>query len=224
MVFLKARHQPQVSSQVLGQRRSHPSAVFLECPAVSLTVALLVTIVADYLCVGVRCRVLLLLLVVALALAFPFALLAFVDGANVHWRWTIQGFAGHDDAAYLLLNQRIRRKARSMHEHVASEVFVLNAFLDDCDLHAIGQHLVTISFVSSDLHLELVQRTSHVAFEGLGKNLAGSYSATSRRQLSNLRHHPHVPANVALNPPRARLTKSTTVWRLAGLWDARLSS
>ena len=58
-----------------------------------------------------------------------------------------------------------------MHEHVASEVFVLNAFLDDCDLHAIGQDLVTGSFVSSDLHLELVQRTSHVVFEGLGKNL-----------------------------------------------------
>ena len=30
---------------------------------------------------------------------------------------------------------------------------------------------VTRSFVSSDLHLKLIQRTSHVAFEGLGKNL-----------------------------------------------------
>ena len=93
-------------------------AVFLECPAVSLAVALPVTAVADYLCVRVRCRVLLHLLVVALALALPFALLAFalallftllalVNGA-VHWRWTIQGFAGHDDAAYLLSNQKIR--------------------------------------------------------------------------------------------------------------------
>ena len=85
----------------------------------SLAVALPVTVVAEYLCVRVRCRVLLLPLVVALALALPFALLAFalallfnlvafVDGTNVHWRWTIQGFAGHDDAAFLLSSQRIR--------------------------------------------------------------------------------------------------------------------
>ena len=73
-----------------------------------LAVAPSVTVVADYLCVRVRCGVLLLPLVVALALAPPFALLAFVDGADVHWRWTIQGFAGLDDAAYLLSNRRIR--------------------------------------------------------------------------------------------------------------------
>ena len=77
------------------------------------------TAVADHLCVRVRCGVLVLPLVVALALALPFALLAFVlallftllsfaDGADVHWRWTIQGFADHDDAAYLLSNQRVR--------------------------------------------------------------------------------------------------------------------
>ena len=86
---------------------------------VSLVVALPMTEVADYLCVRVRCGVVLLPLVVALALALPFSLLAFalallftllsfVNYADVHWRWTIQGFAGHDDAAYLLSNQRVR--------------------------------------------------------------------------------------------------------------------
>ena len=63
---------------------------------------------ADYLCVRVRCRVLLLPLVVALALALLFTLLAFVDGADVHWRWTIQGFAGHDDATYLLSEDTLK--------------------------------------------------------------------------------------------------------------------
>ena len=38
-------------------------------------------------------------------LALRFTLLPFVDGVDVHGRWTIQGFAGHDDAAYLFSNR-----------------------------------------------------------------------------------------------------------------------
>ena len=56
---------------------------------------------------------------------------------------------------------------------------------------AIGQDLVAGSFVSSDLHLEIVQRNSHVAFKVWARTssnrdvslsaVAGSCSATSRR-------------------------------------------
>ena len=116
----------QVSIQVLGRRRSHPSCCLsrmscsLACGGPSddrsisasgfaagsssfpLSSLLPLALLAFALALPFA------LLAFALALALLFALLAFVDGAIVHWRWTIQGFADHDDAAYLLSNQRIR--------------------------------------------------------------------------------------------------------------------
>ena len=86
MVPPKAPHQPQVSIQVLDGVHTL-LAVFLECPAVSLAVALPVTVVADYLCVRVRCGVFLFPLVVALALALPFTLIAFVLALLSFCRW-----------------------------------------------------------------------------------------------------------------------------------------
>ena len=47
---------------------------------------------------------------------------------------------------------------------MASEVFVLVAFLDDSDSHA-----ATRAFISSKSHLEVIERTPHVTLEGLGK-------------------------------------------------------
>ena len=46
-----------------------------------------------------------------------------------------------------------------------------NALLVHCNLYSIGQDFVAASFVSSDLHLELIQRSSHVAFEGLRQHI-----------------------------------------------------
>ena len=54
-----------------------------------------------------------------------------------------------------------------MHEQVAPKVFVLDAHLDDCDLHEIGQDFAAGTFIPSNLHLELIQRTPHITVEGL---------------------------------------------------------
>ena len=58
-----------------------------------------------------------------------------------------------------------------MHEQVASEVFILNTLLNNCDLHTIGQEVPAGTSVPTNLHLELIQRTSHIIFEGLCQNL-----------------------------------------------------
>ena len=93
------RISPRCQSRCLVDAVHTLLVVFLECPAVSLAVALPMTVLADNLCVRVRCGVLLLPLVVALALALSFALallaFALLDGANVHWRWLDHsGFRG----------------------------------------------------------------------------------------------------------------------------------
>ena len=46
-----------------------------------------------------------------------------------------------------------------MHEQVASDVIILNAFLENCDLHTIGQDFAARTCIRSNLHLKLIQRT-----------------------------------------------------------------
>ena len=114
---------------------------------------------------------------------------------DVHRCRACQRVAGHDDASDLLSHKEIRCEASGMHQQVAFEVIVLDALLDHCDLHAIGQDFPTSTFVPSDLHFELNQRTPHVNFESLCKTssssdvsplaVASSYSATSLSHLSN---------------------------------------
>ena len=58
-----------------------------------------------------------------------------------------------------------------MHEQVTSEVIILNALQDHCDHHTIGQDFPAATFVPSDLHLELIQRTPHITCEGLCQDL-----------------------------------------------------
>ena len=68
----------------------------------------------------------------------------------------------------LLSHKEIRCEPIDAREQVASEVFVLKAHLDhDCDLDAVRQDFLAATFTPSDLHVKLIQRTSHVTFEGL---------------------------------------------------------
>ena len=67
----------------------------------------------------------------------------------------------------LLAHEGVGRKACSVHEQVAPETFVLNAFLDTCDLQVVGTALATCALVSPNLHLKVVQQSSHATLEGL---------------------------------------------------------
>ena len=61
-----------------------------------------------------------------------------------------------------------------MHEQMASEVIIINALLDNCDLHKIGQDFTASAVVPSNLHLELIQRTPHVTCERLCRTSSSS--------------------------------------------------
>ena len=98
------------------------------------------------------------------------------------------------------------------------EVIILNALLDNCDLHTIGQDFAASWFIPSNLHLELIQRTPHITFEGLCQNLEQlrRFSASCCRLCASsatLHHRLHVPASAALNPPRAVPTCCTAAFR-----------
>ena len=113
-----------------------------------------------------------------------------------------------------------------MHEQVASEVIILNALLDKCDLHTIGQDFPASTFIPSNLHLELIQRTPHLAFfvTFLFQLLPVRIRPRVFVSSAILHHRLRVPANVAQIPPRAIPMCSTAVFKLVDLWQERLSS
>ena len=90
------------------------------------------------------------------------------------------------------------------------------------------------AFAPSNLHLEVIQRTTHITFKGLCQTSSSgdvslpavttSYSATSLRQLNSPSpSRLHVPASVALVHLQEQYQHIIQLClRLAGRWQARL--
>ena len=123
-----------------------------------------VTVATYHLCTRVRRGIFLLDLVLAPALALlPFAFarrLALKDSADVHRYQTCQCVCSY---------KGIRRKASSKHEQVASEAFVLDALLTTAIFTRSDR--ITPQVRSYLLNIELIERTPHITFTGLRKNL-----------------------------------------------------
>ena len=96
-----------------------------------------------------------------------------------------------------------------MHEQVAPET-VLNAFLDTCDLQAVGTALATCSLVSPNLHLIVVQQSSHAALVKVCASTTPTLPVTLV-----LHHRQRGPTDPAPNLPRANPSCRTSASRPA---------